>query len=195
MAKLYKNLFRLKESLTTFQNLTPNDSKRKENTQKSNCLPLHKENLKVQLEECCKETVECSQSLFDLTLIVPSAPWTSIKKSPIEQLTEAGILQKLKSIGLPKLKYQSVEVLMKSFFVATNYHNHMKSLEVLALGEEVKFYRSCYALQKSYIESLMTLFKNKYESFLEELKQSFNEPLKMLIKKFWLMKVNKFKKN
>ena len=153
-------------------------------------MPLHKENLKIQLDECCKETNECSQSLFDLSLIIPSAPWASIKKSPIEQLTEASLLQKLKSIGLPKLKYQSVEVFLKSYFVASNYHNHMKSLEVLALGEEVKFYRSCYTLQKTYIESVMTLFKNKYESFLEELKQSFNEPLKMLIKKFWLMKVN-----
>ena len=104
-------------------------------------------------------------------------------------MTEASLLQKLKSIGLPKLKYQSVEVLLKSFYVASNYHHHMKHLEVVGLGEEIKFYRSCYAAQKSYIESIMTLFKSKYESFLEELKQSFNEPLKMLIKKFWMMKV------
>ena len=113
----------------------------------------------------------------------------SIKKSSIDQLTEASLLQKLKSIGLPKLKYQSVEVLLKSYFVASNYHHHMKSLEALALGEEIKFYRSCYTVQKTYIDSVMTLFKSKYEGFLDELKQNFNEPLRMLIKKFWLMKV------
>ena len=87
------------------------------------------------------------------------------------------------------MKYQSVEVLLKSYFVASNYHCHLKNLELLGLGEEIKFYRSCYKVQKSYIESVMTLFKSKYESFLEELKQNFNEPLKMLIKKFWIMRV------
>ena len=82
LAKLYKKLFRLKESLSTVQNLTPNDLKQnaerkevKSERSKSTCLPLHKENLKTQLDDCCKETNVCTQSLFDLALIVPSAPW------------------------------------------------------------------------------------------------------------------------
>ena len=61
---------------------------------------------------------------------------------------------KLKSIGLPKSKYQPVEVLLKAYYVASNYHHHMKSNEVAALNEEIKFYRSSYSLHKEYIESV-----------------------------------------
>ena len=75
LAKLYKKLCRLKESLKTAQNSEPNETTKQRSNQKSNCLPLHKENLKTQLEECCQETNKCTQSLFDLTLLVPSAPW------------------------------------------------------------------------------------------------------------------------
>lgn len=118
-----------------------------------------------------------------------------MKKSPIDKLSQESLLAKLKSIGLPKLKYQSVEVVMKSYFIASNYHHHMKSLELAGLNEEVKFYRSSYKVQKTYIESVISLFKTKYEQFLEELKQNFNDPLRTLIKKFWLMKDDSTEQN
>jgi hypothetical protein len=37
-------------------------------------LPLHKDNLKIQLDDCIKSTQETCRNLFDLSLIVPSAP-------------------------------------------------------------------------------------------------------------------------
>ena len=64
----------------------------------------------------------------------------------------------------------------------------MKSLECASMNEELKFYRSCYSLQKSYVESVMTLFQTKYEKFINELNESFNQPLTILIDKFWQMK-------
>ena len=36
---------------------------------------LHKENLRDQLEECVSVTKVACSELFDLTLLVPSAPW------------------------------------------------------------------------------------------------------------------------
>ena len=81
-------------------------------------------------------------------------PQASIKTSPIEKLSQEDLMLKLKSIGLPKSKYQPVEVLFKAYYVASNYHHHMKSNEVAALNEEIKFYRSSYSLHKEYIESV-----------------------------------------
>ncbi len=111
-----------------------------------------------------------------------------MKKSPIEDLTQERLLSKLRATGIPKLKVQPVEALLKSYFIASNYHNHMKTVECAALSEEIKFYRSCYAIQKEYIDSVMHLFKSKYEQFINELNQNFNEPLNMLIRKFWQMR-------
>jgi hypothetical protein len=79
---LFKNLSRLKESLKTCINLNyPNNDKRQVE-RNDDCggkiLPFHKESLKSQLDECLKRTSECANSLFDLTLLVPSAPWVDI---------------------------------------------------------------------------------------------------------------------
>jgi hypothetical protein len=38
-------------------------------------LPFHEENLKNQLDECLKATNENCSNLFDLSLLVPTAPW------------------------------------------------------------------------------------------------------------------------
>lgn len=98
------------------------------------------------------------------------------------------LMSRLKSIGLPKLKHQPVEMLLKSYHVACSYQNHMRTLEVAALNEELKFYRSCYSLQKNYIESIINLFRVKYEQFNAELNEHFYVPIGALNEKFWLMK-------
>ena len=110
------------------------------------------------------------------------------KKSPIDQLTQEALLSRLKSFSLPKLKHQSVEMLLKAYFIASNYHCHMKSLECAALNEELTFYRSSYSLQKGYVESVMSLFKSKYEQFIQELRVHLSEPLLAIVNKFWRMR-------
>jgi len=52
----------------------------KETVEKSRYLPVHQETLKSQLEECTNMTNECCTSLFDLSLLVPSAPWVKFEK-------------------------------------------------------------------------------------------------------------------
>lgn len=99
-------------------------------------------------------------------------------------------MEKLKSISLPKSKQVSVEILIKSLFISSNYHFYMKSLECAALTEELGFYRSCYTLQKNYVHSVMELFRTKYEHFVKELSETVRDPLRILIDKFWLMKEN-----
>lgn len=104
-------------------------------------------------------------------------------------------MEKLKSLSLPKSKQISVEILIKSLFVSSNYHYYMKSLECAALNEELSFYRSCYTLQKNYVQSVMELFRSKYEYFAKELSETVRDPLKILIDKFWLMKENSSEKS
>jgi hypothetical protein len=90
LAQLFKCLVRFKESVVTFKNLNhrqpaageeeENASNRTTTTTTGNMvqvLPFHKENLKSQLDECIKKIGECASSLFDLSLLVPSAPWVS----------------------------------------------------------------------------------------------------------------------
>jgi hypothetical protein len=109
---------------------------------------------------------------------------------PVDRFNQETLITKLKTINLPKLKYQSVECLFKAYHVAVNYHFFMKTLEIKALNEEIQFYRESYSIQKSYIDSLMNLFKLKYDQFLNELKENLNEPLRNLIQKFNSMKEN-----
>jgi hypothetical protein len=94
----------------------------------------------------------------------------------------------MKALSLPKAKYQSLEILMKAYHLASNYHYHMKSVECAALMEELTFYRSTYSLQKRYIEELMDSFRKNFEQLENDLEISLGEPLKLLIEKFWRMK-------
>jgi hypothetical protein len=64
----------------------------------------------------------------------------------------------------------------------------MRNLELTALNEEVKFYRATYSVQKSYIESVMNSFKEKYQEFMRELEFNLKDPLESLVLKFWQMK-------
>lgn len=194
MSQLYKKMVRLKESLqTNLNDVSTHSDGPKQN--RSNVLPMHKENLKTQLFDCCNATKDTCASLFDLMLLVPSAPWPAVKKSPIDKLTQEKLITKLKSLGLPKTKYPQVEMLFKSYFVASNYHHHMRSNELAAAEEEIKFYRASYAAQRDYIESVMNLFMKKYEGFIEELRDNLNVPLRSLIDKFWQMKSDSTEEN
>lgn len=189
LSKLFRKLTRLQESLRTNLNETPVDKEKKSNNKtRSHLAPMHQENLRTQIDECHKSAQEACTDLFDLSLIIPSAPWAPLKKSTIEQITQETLIAKLKSIGLPKSKYLPVEILLKSFYVANNYHHHMKSNQLAAANEELEFYRSCFSVQKDYIESVMKLFMAKYEGFIGELKENLNGPLLALISKFWSLK-------
>ena len=86
-------------------------------------------------------------------------------------------------------------MLLKAYFIASNYHCHMKSLECTALNEELAFYRSSYSLQKGYIESVMNLFKSKYEQFIQDLRLHLSEPLLAIVAKFWRMKEDSTEEN
>lgn len=110
------------------------------------------------------------------------------KTSPIDKLTQETLLTKLKSLSLPKSKYPAVEVLLKSYHIASNYHHHMRANELAAKDEELQFYRSSYQVQRDYIQAVMELFRSKYEAFLGELRENLNVPLRALIDKFWQMK-------
>ena len=79
MSQLFRKLYRLKESLKTSDNGPSRKSgKATDDPAKSQILfPLHGESLKKQLEECCELTRSTCDSLFDLMLLVPSAPWVS----------------------------------------------------------------------------------------------------------------------
>jgi hypothetical protein len=80
MSSLYRNLMRLNESMKTFQNDNDtNNSKTVDVNHKSELLPIHRENFKSQLNSSLKLTEQCCRNLFDLALIVPSAPWVFYK--------------------------------------------------------------------------------------------------------------------
>jgi hypothetical protein len=69
LSGLFKKVWRLNEALKTGQ--------------ASGMLPLHRESLKSQVAECLETGQGVCRELFDLALLVPSAPWPVIRKSPI----------------------------------------------------------------------------------------------------------------
>lgn len=84
LAELYKHLIRFRESLKTLKNLNNNETSEAKMASNGNghksvqVLPFHKENVKKQLDDCIDKTVKCTDSLFDLALLVPAAPWVVI---------------------------------------------------------------------------------------------------------------------
>lgn len=71
LAQLYKKLTRLSESFKTIKNSTNNN----ESISKSSSLPFHTNSLKSLIDDSAKMTSECCKKLFDLSMLVPSAPW------------------------------------------------------------------------------------------------------------------------
>jgi hypothetical protein len=67
------------KTATISYNQDKNDAKIKSLT--VDTIPLHNKNFKEQLDDCTRTLDECCSSLFDLTLMVPSAPRVRIKKS------------------------------------------------------------------------------------------------------------------
>jgi hypothetical protein len=140
------------------------------------------------IDDCIKSCTNCTIKLFDLSLLIPSAPCKTMKNNTINNFSEEEFLKRLKSFELPKSKYEMVEMLVKSYIIASNYHRNMKNIENLAINEEIKFYRLSYTLQKSYIKSVIDGFKSTYEGFMADLAENLKYPLKELINKFWKMK-------
>ena len=82
LCELYQKLTRLNESLKTYKNATTKyEEKYRLASAKSTSanLPFHEENLKAQLDVCMKATNESCANLFDLCLLVPTAPWVILK--------------------------------------------------------------------------------------------------------------------
>lgn len=80
LGKLFGKLCRLKECLKTnaFDSTMGGKDTKEKAQQKSALLPMHRDNLTSQLEECCSMTQSTCERLFDLMLLVPSAPWVNL---------------------------------------------------------------------------------------------------------------------
>ena len=76
LAQLYKNLIRLSESFKTVKTPTNNN----EYINKSDSLPFHTNSLKSLIDDSAKMTTDCCKKLFDLSMLVPSAPWVKTIK-------------------------------------------------------------------------------------------------------------------
>jgi hypothetical protein len=50
-------------------------AKKGDSVKKPKVLPFHSESLNKQLDDCIASTTDSCNHLFDLSLIVPSAPW------------------------------------------------------------------------------------------------------------------------
>ena len=81
MSQLFKKICRLKESLNTNLNNEQAAAASHFTSNGGGNNKLNKESLRDQLEECVSVThVACSE-LFDLTLLVPSAPWVRFNEN------------------------------------------------------------------------------------------------------------------
>ena len=76
----FKKLVKLQESLKTVnnQNLSVENSVKadeKKNSINTDFLPMHRENLRGLIEDSLSWCSKCCTNLFNLSLIVPNAPW------------------------------------------------------------------------------------------------------------------------
>jgi hypothetical protein len=82
LSTLFKKLVKLQESLKTVnnQNLSAENAAKvdeKKYAINTDFLPMHRENLRGLIEDSLSWCAKCCTNLFNLSLIVPNAPWVS----------------------------------------------------------------------------------------------------------------------
>ncbi|KAJ8042479.1 hypothetical protein HOLleu_13544 [Holothuria leucospilota] len=129
---------------------------------------------------------ECCQSLIDLSVLVPSAPWPSLKKSVRPEVTSANILAALPSF--PRSKQKQAQAVIDALLKANIYSQELSKLEYRACAEELKFHQEVYELQMEYNRAVFDALKEAYLTFEKDMRDTICIPLSEIVENFNTLK-------
>ncbi|KAJ8304587.1 hypothetical protein KUTeg_018170, partial [Tegillarca granosa] len=105
-----------------------------------------------------------------------------LKRCCIKDITTEKVMKNLPS--LPRSKSGEVQKVIEALLKAVNYRHHMVTQEVKNLKEDVKFHKSVYNLQVSYIDSLFDVVRDGYANFEQSTNEIIVKPLKDILDAF-----------
>ncbi|XP_065909658.1 putative leucine-rich repeat-containing protein DDB_G0290503 isoform X2 [Dysidea avara] len=124
------------------------------------------------LQQCCCD-------LLQLSLLMPSAPWPSLKSSQDEfGFTVDSIITSLPPFVRDKKEGRDV---IHGAVKAFTYANNMLQSKCNSLTKELSFYESVYKLQIDHISSFYQSVITAYDKFAEEVRQCISKPLNAIL--------------
>ncbi|KAL5004560.1 hypothetical protein ScPMuIL_018016 [Solemya velum] len=176
MCSLYKDLIKLhslmEEEIPQTRPLVTSD----------HMTASHYNRTESQLLKCCALTRECCQGLMELSLLHPSAPLPPLKKSTLKDVTCDVVIKSLPPF--PRSKTAEVQKTIEALVKAFSFKTYMGNQQVKALNGEVKFHKSVYNIQLSYIESLFQAIRQGYTEFEQSTQHVVVEPLRNILQAY-----------
>ena len=185
VAKLESNLVILyKELLVLLNSIQPLTSVRHEVNKE---LPvIVYDQVAANLAKSCKLLKDSSTELLQLSVLVPSAPWSKISKPVIRDITTDQVMKIMPP--LPKSKLAEVKQAVETMQKAITYQNIMLQHEIKVLKQELEFHISIYDLQQDYMQTMFTSLSEGYESFEKDVRFILCEPLQDILKSYDILK-------
>ncbi|XP_061173048.1 uncharacterized protein LOC133182285 [Saccostrea echinata] len=181
LASLYKEMINLNEILE------PGMDEKQEEKEEQVASSCHiasavRDQFKTRLLKSCAMIKDCCGDLLSLSLLYPCAPWPPLKKSAIKDVTTAHVMKSLPS--LPKSKSADVQSVVEALIRTFNYKNQMTQHEVKSLREELKFHKSVYDLQLSYVQSLFSVIRDGYKTFQSSCNEVIANPFREVLEAY-----------
>ncbi|KAK3098152.1 hypothetical protein FSP39_016676, partial [Pinctada imbricata] len=178
LASLYKELIGL------YELMNEGDRTNLDNhyASSSHVTNVARDRLGNQILKSCALMKDCCGDLTSLSLLYPAAPWPPFKRSAVKDITLESVLKALPP--LPRGRTADVHKTLEALVKAVNYKHHMMEQQVKALKDDVKFHKSVYNLQLSYIESLFHAMKEGYEYLERSTDEVIVTPLKEILEAY-----------
>nr|XP_022329996.1 uncharacterized protein LOC111128586 [Crassostrea virginica]XP_022329997.1 uncharacterized protein LOC111128586 [Crassostrea virginica]XP_022329998.1 uncharacterized protein LOC111128586 [Crassostrea virginica] len=162
LALLYKEMIHLHEILEPDMEENQ-DVKEEQVTSSKHVASAVRDRFKTRLLKSCAMMKDCCADLLSLSLLYPCAPWPPLKKNAIKDVSAAHVIKSLPL--LPKSKSGDVHSVIEALIRTFNYKNQMTQHEIKSLRDELKFHKSIYDLQLSYVQSLFSVIREGYQTF------------------------------
>ncbi|CAH1254770.1 Hypp1408 [Branchiostoma lanceolatum] len=125
---------------------------------------------------------QCCQDLMHLSLLVPSAPWSAVRRLPSMHVSVDDVMASLSS--MPRSKQYEVKKTVESLMIAVGYSKHMTAMQIAALEEELTHFRQVQSLQIKYTTTLVQALTQAYNSFQQEVLQGISSPLQGILESY-----------
>lgn len=181
LASLYREMSHLHEILEPDME-EKQDPKEEQVTSSNHVASAVRDRLKTRLLKSCAMMKDCCADLLSLSLLYPCAPWPPLKKNAIKDISAACVIKCLPL--LPKSKSADVHSVIETLIRTYNYKHQMSQHEIKSLREELKFHKSIYELQLSYVKSLFSVIREGYQSFQSSCDEIIANPFREVLEAY-----------
>ncbi|XP_019618925.1 PREDICTED: uncharacterized protein LOC109465876 [Branchiostoma belcheri] len=175
LSQLFKKLLRLQQCMDSIRSHQPVPLFYQTDSMLYDRLTAQAADLDKLLHQCC-------QDLMHLSLLVPAAPWSAVRRLPSMHFSVDDVMASLPS--MPRSKQYEVKKTVESLMVAVGYSKHMTAMQIAALEEELTHFRQVQNLQIKYTTTLVQALTQAYNSFQQDVLQGISSPLQGILESY-----------